>query len=155
MDSSVVPGDILTPAFTNNLKLGPGLFQTQNSDGHSAIVTTRAGVLRSGGRNKYFVESNGQRVCRILGYFYDLFPILVRPRPSRIRGGSCHGASWRGISCGYWLCTFSYSRCSCFRRSLKTKPPKSQGTISSPSNIDNKQRNLGWILDLRTCFISP
>lgn len=59
----VLPGDILAPAFTNNLKLGPGLQQLQGVGTEPIIIATRAGALRNTGRNKYLVESNSQRVC--------------------------------------------------------------------------------------------
>lgn len=59
----VLPGDILQPKYTNNLKLGPGLHQIQTSEAQAPpIIATRAGNLKTQGRNKYFVDSNGHRV---------------------------------------------------------------------------------------------
>ncbi|KAG8754039.1 exosome non-catalytic core subunit rrp40 [Serendipita sp. 396] len=64
---NVLPGDIVTPKYTNNLKLGPGLHQPQaasseGSENHKTIiVATCAGTLESKGKNKYYVEANGKR----------------------------------------------------------------------------------------------
>lgn len=60
----VLPGDILALTHATNLKLGPGLQQLPltTHDSLPFIIATRAGTLRSSGRNKYLVESNGQRV---------------------------------------------------------------------------------------------
>ena len=54
----VLPGDVIRTNKSPNIKLGPGLFQRQNS----AIIATRAGDLRQAGRNKYWVQSEGRRV---------------------------------------------------------------------------------------------
>ncbi|KAG8830920.1 exosome non-catalytic core subunit rrp40 [Serendipita sp. 399] len=62
---NILPGDIVTPKYANNLKLGPGLHQLQlaSDDGHhqSIIIATCAGTLEAKGKNKYYVEANGKR----------------------------------------------------------------------------------------------
>lgn len=55
----VLPGDVIRTNESPNIKLGPGLFQLQNS----AIVATRAGELRQTGKNKYWVQSESRRAC--------------------------------------------------------------------------------------------
>ncbi|PVF97682.1 hypothetical protein CPB86DRAFT_785639 [Serendipita vermifera] len=65
---TVLPGDVLTitNAHFKNLKLGPGLhskvpISQENSDGQPIIFATRAGSLKNPGKNKYLIESRGQR----------------------------------------------------------------------------------------------
>lgn len=65
----VLPGDMIRTNQSPNIKLGPGLFQWQNS----AIIATRAGELRQAGKNKYWVQSEGRRArhdCIVI-YFRD------------------------------------------------------------------------------------